>query len=174
MNVVFKVIVVSDTVYQDISKDISGKRAVEIIISKGYKVYDLDYIPNNFRDIVRKIMEIPNTIDVVVFLGGTGPSPRDITVDVIESMAWRKLPGFGELFRRISYEVEGIKAILSRAELYVLPNGIIIVVLPGSPKAVEIGLNLLLEIIEHLIEEVKRFEGIHKPFESSHTIQSTN
>ncbi|MEM2200835.1 MAG: molybdopterin-binding protein [Ignisphaera sp.] len=163
MAVVFKVVVVSDIVYQDRSRDISGKKAVEIIVGKGYKVYELDYIPNSFRDIAKKVMEVPDDVNVVVFLGGTGPSPRDITVDVIESMAWRKLPGFGETFRRISYEAEGIKAILSRAELYILSNGVIVVVLPGSPKAMEIGLNLLLGVIEHLIEEVKRFEGIHRP-----------
>jgi molybdenum cofactor biosynthesis protein B len=163
MNIIFEVVVVSDTIYQDRSKDVSGIKASEIINSKGYKVRDLVYIPNNFKEIVRIIMNIPEDVDVVVFIGGTGPSPRDITIDVIDSMAWRKLPGFGELFRRISHETEGIKAILSRAELYITSNGKILVALPGSPKAIEIGLNLLLSIIEHLVEEIKRFEGVHKP-----------
>lgn len=158
----FYVVVVSDTIYQDHSKDVSGRKAVEIITSKGFKVVKLDYVPNSFREIVRKVMSISSDVDIAVFIGGTGPSPRDITIDVIESMAWRRLPGFGELFRKISYEIEGAKAMLSRAELYILPNGKVVVVLPGSPRAVEIGLNLLLEIAVHLVNEVKRFEGAHK------------
>lgn len=160
----FYVVVVSDTIYQNVDKDVSGKRAVEILSSKGFNVVRLDYIPNNSKEIIRKIMEMPNEADVAIFIGGTGISPRDITVDVIEAMAWRKLPGFGELFRRTSYDAEGIKAILSRAELYVMPSGKIIAVLPGAPRAVEIGLDILTKIVDHIIDEVKRFEGHHKLF----------
>lgn len=160
----FYVVVVSDTVCQDPSKDVSGKKAVEIIASRGFRVIGLDYIPNSFKEIVRKVMNASSDsdVDVLIFIGGTGPSPRDITVDVVEAMAWRRLQGFGELFRMVSYEVEGARAILSRAELYILPNGKVAVVLPGSPKAIEIGLKLLLEVVEHLVDEVKRFEGMHK------------
>lgn len=159
----FYVVVVSDTVYSDRSRDVSGIRAVEILRSKGHNVLGPSYIPNNYGEVVRKVVEMPSGVDVAIFIGGTGPSPRDITVDAIESVAWRKIPGFGELFRRLSYEAVGSKAILSRAELYLLPIGKAVAVLPGSPKAVEIGLHILLDIVDHLIEEMKRFEGPHKP-----------
>lgn len=162
MCITFEVVVVSDTIYQDKTKDISGMKAIEILSSKGYEVRGPVYIPNNFKDIVKLIMQTSDEVDIIVFIGGTGPSPRDITIDVINSMAWRKLPGFGEVFRRITYETEGVKAIFSRTELYILPNGKVAVALPGSPKAVEVGLNLLLSIAEHLVEEVRRYEGSHK------------
>jgi molybdenum cofactor biosynthesis protein B len=162
MDIVFMIVVVSDTVFQDRSRDVSGVKVAEAIRSKGYKVYDIVYIPNSFKEIVRVIMNMLSEVDVAVFIGGTGPSPRDITVDVLESMAWRKLPGFGELFRRISYEIEGAKAILSRAEMYISPEGTILVALPGAPKAVEIGLNILFNVVEHLVKEVRRFEEPHE------------
>uniref|UniRef100_A0A7C2ZNJ5 MogA/MoaB family molybdenum cofactor biosynthesis protein n=1 Tax=Ignisphaera aggregans TaxID=334771 RepID=A0A7C2ZNJ5_9CREN len=162
MNIKFYIVVVSDTVFRDPSKDVSGKRACELITSKGFVVAKLDYIPNDYKEIVRRIMEVPSDVNIIILLGGTGPSPRDITVDVVESLAWRKLPGFGEIFRVISYNTEGAKAILSRAELFIMPNGKIVVTLPGSPRAVEIGLNILMDVAEHIAEEVKRFEGLHK------------
>lgn len=162
METTIYIIVVSDTIYQDPSKDISGKKAVEILRNKGFNIIKLEYMPNNYREIIRKVIDVSSNADIAVFIGGTGPSPRDITIDVIESMAWRKLPGFGELFRRISYEVNGINAILSRSELYIMSSGKIIVVLPGSPKAIEIGLDILSRVINHLVKEIKRFEGEHK------------
>ncbi|MEM1542551.1 MAG: molybdopterin-binding protein [Ignisphaera sp.] len=162
MDIFFHVVVVSDTVSRDHSKDVSGKKAVELIKSRGYSVVKVDIVPNSYRDIVRVVMESPREANVIVFLGGTGPSPRDITVDVVESMAWRRLQGFGELFRRLSYELEGARAILSRAELYILSTGKIASVLPGSPRAIEIGVKILLDIVEHLVEEVHRFEEPHR------------
>lgn len=159
----FYVVVVSDSVYRDPSKDVSGRRAVEILQKMGFRVAGFDYIPNSYTDIIKKVAELPSNVDVVVFIGGTGPSPRDITVDVLESVAWRRIPGFGELFRRVSYEVEGARAVLSRAELYVMPTGRVAVALPGAPRAIEIGLDLLAKLVEHLVNEVKRFEGPHEP-----------
>jgi molybdenum cofactor biosynthesis protein B len=82
-------------------------------------------------------------------------------VDVVSQVAWRHLPGFGELFRAKSFEVKGFRGILTRSELFILPDGRIAVCLPGSPGAVELGLNILLNIIDHLVEEVDRFEGQH-------------
>lgn len=162
MEIIFHVVIVSDTIAKNPSIDVSGRKVIEIITSRNYKITGLDIIPNNYRDIIRIIKNSPNQANVLIFIGGTGPSPRDITIDVIESISWRKIEGFGELFRRLSYEVEGIKAILSRTNLYILPTGKIIVVLPGSPKAVELGVKLLLDLVEHLVEEVNRFEEHHK------------
>ncbi|ACL10530.1 molybdenum cofactor synthesis domain protein [Desulfurococcus amylolyticus 1221n] len=160
MTVKFHIVVVSDRVASGESIDVSGEKAIDYITAKGHMVTGKTVIGNNYRDIVRVIREANSK--VVLFIGGTGPSPRDITVDVIESLAWRTLPGFGEAFRRISYEREGSRALLSRAGLYILPDGRIAVVLPGSPSALEIGLKILMDIIEHLVEEVERFEGPHR------------
>jgi len=160
MGVDFTVVVVSDRVAAGEAIDESGEVAVDYITSRGYRVLGKIVVGNNYREIVRAIRV--STGRVIVMIGGTGPSPRDVTVDVVESLAWRSLPGFGEVFRRKSYESIGARAILSRAGLYVLHDGKIVAVLPGSPHALRTGLDILLEIVEHLVEEVDRFEGAHR------------
>ncbi|MGC8679606.1 MAG: MogA/MoaB family molybdenum cofactor biosynthesis protein [Fervidicoccaceae archaeon] len=155
-----EIVVVSDRVVSGEAKDESGIVAKENLEKFGFKVDAMKYIGNSYRDIVRVIRESESR--VILFIGGTGPSPRDITVDVIESLAWRKLPGFGELFRMKSFESIGYNAIISRSELFILPDGKITVVLPGSKNAVELGISILKEFLSHLLEEVERFEGPHR------------
>ena len=157
----FKIVVVSDQVYEGKKRDVSGSIAERIIVSRGYNVCGKTVIPNSYKEIVRAIRS-SNRCDVFLFIGGTGASPRDITVDVVRSLAWRHIPGYGEYFRLRSVNRTGLHGILSRAELYVLGDGRIAVVLPGSPDAVELGLEILFGIVEHLVEEVKRYEGPHQ------------
>ena len=158
---VFHIIVVSDRVYEGEAVDESGEKAREIIESRGYMVSGKTIVPNRYREILRAIWG-DHKSNVLLFIGGTGPSPRDITVDVIESIAWRKVPGFGEFFRLKSFEKIGYRGLLSRSEAYVLGDGRVAVVLPGSIDAVVLGLEILLNMIEHLLEETTRFEGPHK------------
>lgn len=158
---VFHIIVVSDHVYEGLEEDVSGEEARKTIESRGYRVLGKTVIPNKYREIIRVIRETREA-NTLLFLGGTGPSPRDITVDVLESIAWRKIPGFGEYFRLRSFEEIGYRGLLSRSELYILNDGRIAVALPGSTGAVKLGLEILLNVIEHLLEETTRFEGKHK------------
>lgn len=157
----FYIVVVSDQVFSGKKKDVSGEKACTIIESKGYVVRGKEVIPNNPREIIRVLRNVRD-VNTIVFIGGTGYSPRDITIDVIEQLAWRKVSGFGELFRFESFKEIGYRGLLSRAETYVLSDGRIVVVLPGSPNAVSLGLEILLEMIEHLFEEVHRFDKPHK------------
>ncbi len=161
MTISFYVVVVSDQVFKGKKNDISGEKACEAIASKGYVVKDKIIVPNKFREVIRTIYRLKDA-DVIVFIGGTGLGPRDLTIDVIESIAWRKIPGFGEFFRLKSYEEIGYRGLLSRAEAYVLGDGRVVVVLPGSPNAVSLGLEIFLNMVEHLVEETRRFEGPHK------------
>lgn len=156
----FHIVVVSDRIAGGESIDVSGEKAVEYLASRGFKVSGKTVVGNSYRDIVRVLRESKSR--VILFIGGTGPSPRDITVDVLESLAWRELPGFGEAFRRLSSSTIGHRAILSRAGLYILPDGRITVALPGSIQALEVGLSILVDIVGHLAEEVDRFEGPHR------------
>ncbi len=156
----FTIIVVSDSVYKGMKKDESGEIARSFLEENGYTVREKIIVPNDAREIMRVIRM--NESDVLLFIGGTGPSPRDITIDTIEGLSWRKIPGFGELFRYLSYKEIGFRGIISRSELYILPDGRIAIVLPGSVNAVKLGLKIIIEIIDHLYEEAKRFEGEHK------------
>jgi len=158
---VFHVVVVSDRVYSGEAVDVSGARAKEILCSRNYAVKAVTIVPNNPREIVR-VLRSDRESTVFVFIGGTGVSPRDVTVDVLEALAWRRVPGFGEVFRLKSFEKAGYRGLLSRAELYLLSDGRVAVALPGSPDAVKLGLEILLEMVEHLLEEAWRFDEPHK------------
>lgn len=93
---------------------------------------------------------------IIVFSGGTGISRRDRTYDVIARMLEKTLPGFGEIFRMLSYAEIGAAAMLSRATAGVY-NGCVIVSLPGSPNAVQLAMEkLILPEAQHLAWELTR------------------
>ena len=94
--------------------------------------------------------------EVVVVNGGTGVSRRDTTYDTLASMLEKTLPGFGELFRMLSFEQVGAAAMLSRATAGTY-RGSVVVSIPGSPKAVELAWERLIEPeLAHLAWEVGR------------------
>ncbi len=162
MEISFSIIVVSDSVYNGEREDVSGEIARNMLLERGYRVIGKIIVPNDPKLILKALRKSSMKSDVVILIGGTGPSPRDITIDLVEDIAWRRLPGFGEFFRKESFHEVGYRALVSRAELYILYDGTIAVVLPGSSNAVKTGLEILLSIIEHLVEETKRFEGPHR------------
>jgi len=99
-------------------------------------------------------------VGAVLITGGTGVAPRDITPDVVKERLEREIPGFGELFRSLSYAEIGSAALLSRA-LAGLARGRVVVALPGSRGAIRLALErLVLPEIGHLAAEaVKRGAG---------------
>ncbi len=95
-------------------------------------------------------------VRLVIFNGGTGISPRDTTYDVISRILEKPLPGFGELFRMLSYQEVGAAAMLSRATAGVYRKTLVFST-PGSPNAVQVALEkLILPEINHLAWEVVR------------------
>ena len=96
------------------------------------------------------------TVQLVLMNGGTGISPRDTTYDVVAGMLEKTLPGFGELFRMISYEQIGAAAMMSRAIAGVYRQRFI-VAMPGSTNAVQTAFEkLILPEINHLAWEITR------------------
>ncbi len=97
-----------------------------------------------------------SSVRLILFNGGTGISPRDTTYDVISRMLEKTLPGFGELFRMLSYQEVGAAAMLSRATAGVY-NGTLVFSMPGSPNAVQVALEkLIIPEFNHLAWEVVR------------------
>lgn len=95
-------------------------------------------------------------VRLILFNGGTGISPRDTTYDVLSRMLEKTLPGFGELFRMLSFQEVGAAAMLSRATAGVY-RGCVIVSMPGSPNAVQLAMEkLIFPEINHLAWEVAR------------------
>jgi molybdenum cofactor biosynthesis protein B len=93
----------------------------------------------------------------VLIAGGTGISSRDSTFEAVQGIIQRPLPGFGELFRMLSYEEIGSSAMLSRAAAGVTQDGLLVFAMPGSPGAVELACDkLILPELGHLLEELAR------------------
>ncbi len=160
-NLSARIIVVSDKVYRGEAEDKSGSIAIKELSEKGFIVKEKIVVPNDYKSILTNIIKAAGDADVIVVIGGTGPSPRDISVDVVEKLAWRSLPGFGEVFRIKTWEEEGAAAFFTRAGMYLVGNSVV-VVLPGSPNAVRLGVELLSKAAKHVVEECRRVSGTHK------------
>jgi molybdenum cofactor biosynthesis protein B len=93
----------------------------------------------------------------VLITGGTGISKRDSTFEAVSSAIARPLPGFGELFRHLSFHEIGSAAMLSRAAAGVTREGLLVFAMPGSPAAVKLACDkLILPELGHLLEELNR------------------
>jgi molybdenum cofactor biosynthesis protein B len=93
---------------------------------------------------------------VVLVTGGTGISRRDTTVEAVRALLLRELPGFGELFRQLSFRDIGSAAMLSRATAGLTADGLLIFALPGSTGACRTALELILPELPHLVREAAR------------------
>jgi len=147
------VVTVSDT--RTAETDTGGARAQELLEAAGHQVVERRIVADEPPAIAAAFHELGSRRDLqaLVFTGGTGVAPRDITPDSVEPLLDRVIPGFGELFRALSYQEIGSAALLSRA-LAGLSRGRVVFVLPGSRGAVELGLEkLLLPELGHLVAE---------------------
>jgi molybdopterin adenylyltransferase len=98
----------------------------------------------------------PAVADAVLVTGGTGVAPRDRTPEAIAPLYERRLPGFGELFRMLSFQEIGPAAMLSRAEAGVV-DGVLVFLLPGSPAAIELAVRkLIAPELAHLVGQLRR------------------
>lgn len=113
-----------------------------------------DAVPE-IRAAVRELLAVPE-VDVVVTTGGTGLSPRDLTLEALAPLFERPVEGFGELFRMLSYRQVGPAAMLSRAAAGVI-GGKAVFALPGSPSAVALAMEeLILPEAAHLVAQARR------------------
>lgn len=151
------VVVVSDK--RTVETDESGPLARWLLIQAGHTVTGFALLPNdeaNTRAHVAALIA-RDDVDAVILCGGTGLGVRDRTVEAVRPLMEKELPGFGELFRLISYQEQiGTAAILTRATAGGV-NGKLIVSLPGSKAAVELALTrVLLPELQHLMHELRR------------------
>lgn len=147
------VITVSDT--RSLDDDTGGALLVELLEGAGHRIVSR-VIVRDERDAigaaVREACDAPGC-QAVLLTGGTGVAPRDVTPEALEPLLDRSLPGFGELFRMLSYEEIGPAAILSRA-LAGFRGRVLVAALPGSRGAIRTALQkLLLPELGHLVGE---------------------
>jgi molybdenum cofactor biosynthesis protein B len=150
------VITVSDT--RGHLNDISGKAIIDALSEAGHMPLYYKVVRDD-EDAVRAELEMALAQDglkAVVINGGSGINPRDITIEAVSPLFDKELPGFGELFRMISYEEIGSAAMMSRATAGIA-KGIPVFVLPGSPKAVALAVEkLIIPELGHIIHELTR------------------
>ena len=152
----FAVITVSDT--RDAVTDRGGALAVEMIEAAGHRVAARALVRDEAAEIERVVRAATRAadVDLVLTTGGTGIAPRDVTVPTLERMFEGTLPGFGELFRQLSFREIGSAAILSRATAG-LVDGKVVLALPGSPKALRLALaEIVLKEVGHLVSETRK------------------
>jgi molybdenum cofactor biosynthesis protein B len=137
------VLTVSDT--RDLAEDRSGQALVERIEAAGHKLAARAIVKDEISQIVAKLREwiADPAVDVVVSTGGTGVTGRDVTPEAFHSVYEKEIPGFGELFRMISYEKVKTSTMQSRATGGVA-GGTYLFALPGSPSAVRDGWDEIL------------------------------
>jgi molybdenum cofactor biosynthesis protein B len=131
--------------------DTSSKKAFEILLEHGIIVKKTIVVPDEL-DRIRELVnnEVNDQIALILTIGGTGISQRDITVEAIQPMLEKTLTGFGELFRNLTFQEVGTVSIMTRALAGVIKNSCI-VSLPGSTNAVELGTNLIVQELLHII-----------------------
>ena len=142
--------------------DESGDLAVSLVESAGHRVVERDVLPDSLEEISEALRAVAGKADVVLFLGGTGPHPKDVTVEAVRPAFTKELPGFGELFRMLSYEQVGPAAFLSRATAGVV-DGSVVFCLPGSPDGIRLALErLILPEAEHAVWVARGYKHKHK------------
>jgi molybdenum cofactor biosynthesis protein B len=147
------VITVSDT--RTLETDTGGARVVELLEGRGHPVVSREIVSDEPEAIVAAVRAVLGRDDAraLILTGGTGVAPRDVTPDAVGPLLERVVPGFGELFRALSYQEIGSAALLSRA-LAGLVGGCVIFVIPGSRAAVALAMErLILPELGHLAAE---------------------
>ena len=150
------VITLSDT--RTAETDKSGRRTRELLEADGHAVAHYAILPDEPRRLAQELdgLLARADVDAVLTNGGTGVSRRDQTIGVIERLLDLPLPGFGELFRMLSWEQIGSGAMLSRA-IGGVANDKLLFALPGSTKAVELAMSkLILPELGHLLHELRK------------------
>lgn len=150
------VLTVSDT--RTAEDDVGGQLCRELITAAGHLIAGHAIVPDDpaqVRAHLRRLADEEST-DVIVTTGGTGISRRDNTYEAVSALLDKRLDGFGELFRMLSYQEIGSPAMLSRA-VAGLYQGIVIFSLPGSPGACRLALEkLIVPELGHLQFEAHR------------------
>ncbi|WP_044479883.1 MogA/MoaB family molybdenum cofactor biosynthesis protein [Paenibacillus antibioticophila] len=151
------VVTVSDTRVAE--NDYSGQLTKELLSSQEYEVVDYRIIKDDYDGIRQLLREAVSSrkVEAILLNGGTGIAPRDNTYEAVRSLLNKELPGFGEIFRYLSYTEDiGAAAILSRAIAGTIGN-VAIFSMPGSQGAVKLAMEkIILPELRHVIRELNK------------------
>ena len=150
------IITVSDTRSEE--TDASGRAIADLLIAAGHQVAGRAIVRDD-PALVRSTIERQlayKAAQVIITTGGTGITSRDSTIEAVDALLEKRLEGFGELFRNLSYQQIGAAAMMTRATAG-LAAGRIVVSLPGSEAAVRLAMEkLLLPELGHLVQQAEK------------------
>jgi molybdenum cofactor biosynthesis protein B len=159
----FAIIICSSSRYQKLKAqkpvdDPSGDLIVETLQKAGHTVIFKEIIPDDKVLIGKYVSGALGSeeVDSIILCGGTGISPKDVTIEAVRPMMVKTLPGFGELFRKLSFDEIGSAAVLSRALAGIADQGKAVFCIPGSPQAVGLVLEkLILPEAGHILKHAR-------------------
>lgn len=150
------IVTVSDT--RTWETDTSGLLIDQIATQAGHEVAWRKIVrdePAEIRDVIAQTQSDPS-IQAVLITGGTGISPRDQTVETLEKLFTKQIPGYGELFRWLSYQEIGPSCILSRATAGLIGHQVVLL-MPGSRTAVKLAMEkIIVPELPHLVREANK------------------
>jgi molybdenum cofactor biosynthesis protein B len=154
-SVAVHVITVSDT--RTLETDRSGAAIAAMLEQGGHVIHGRTILRDEPADVRAKVLDLAATgVDAVITTGGTGITARDGTFEAVDGLLTKRLPGFGEIFRMISYQQVGAAAMLSRATAGLVDRTVVIA-LPGSESAVRLAMDeLIVPELGHLVREARR------------------
>lgn len=153
------IVIISDSLYKSkrngfIKGDVSGNLCRRLLDEKGMNIKALEVVPDSVYEIRSVILRMINNFHLVITIGGTGTTPRDLTIEAIIPFVEKNLKGFEERFRVVSFPKIGNAVILTRTFLGIIGKTVICC-LPGSPHAVKLGMEeVLLPDLRHLLKHV--------------------
>ena len=149
------IVTVSDTRTEETDK--SGQTIRQMAEEAGHRIVNYRIVKDEPDQVEAALQDFADgSAQIIVFNGGTGISARDRTYDVLARRLEKVLPGFGEIFRMLSYDEVGSAAIMSRATAGTY-QGVVIISVPGSTNAVKLAMDkLILPEIQHLAWELTR------------------
>ncbi|MDD2777422.1 MAG: molybdenum cofactor biosynthesis protein MoaB [Methanocellales archaeon] len=137
--------------------DDSGKLIKELLVKSGHEIVAYRVLKDDLKAIQKAVQDlIASDVQVIITNGGTGISKKDVTIEAISELLDKKLDGFGDIFRFLSYNHMGSAAMMSRAIAGTIKSKIVIC-MPGSVDAVELGMKkLILPEIGHMVWETNK------------------
>jgi molybdenum cofactor biosynthesis protein B len=150
------VVTISDT--RTLATDTGGQTIVDLLNAAGHTVADRQIVPDEpdrIRTLVNRYLD-RDDVDAVLLTGGTGLGSRDQTFETLSGLLTKPMPGYGELFRMLSYQEIGPAAMLSRA-VGGLIGRTVVLTMPGSRAGVRLAMEkLILPELGHLVREATR------------------
>ena len=145
-----------DVTHPSEAEDISGCFLISYLKKNNQTVMEYSLVEDSVLDIRNAILSfIDSGVDVVITTGGTGLSPKDVTIEAVVPIIEKEMPGFGELFRYRSLEKISTSVIMTRT-MAGISNKSCIFCIPGSTDACTIGIEIIIEEAGHIIKHARK------------------